>query len=426
MARGNTFLALAASTLACAAAQANGNWTIIAANIGTFSTGISFNGDGKTGFLAVGANGVGAEVLRSVDGGNTWLKAKEPMELMVLDVTSYGTNVAAMGALAPMYSTDTGKTYNSSTVSTVGMGAGQCIRNLGFHDTPDGFAMVAQLGLFTMDNGVGISTDGGATYTPYNITALTAGVRYGSFPSATNWYVTAGQWPGEGADDQTSSSSGSGSTTSSGGSTTGSGAASKVIRRVNARTSIVSTPAGLRYEHTTAPLRRGGRALQGASGYIAQIAVTADGGNTWTVPFTNTNFYFNGIDCLDDTHCCAAGENDDQTGGFAGIWCTADGNTWNQTYYTNTSGASIMDLRVIGTNGYVAVGGAVDDSTDSSAAAFAVSSDGGATWTVSAVIDDYLATSVDCAQGTGECWATLIDVTTQSASVAYADYSNLI
>jgi len=31
---------------------------------GTFSTGISFNGDGKTGFLAGGANGVGAEYVR--------------------------------------------------------------------------------------------------------------------------------------------------------------------------------------------------------------------------------------------------------------------------------------------------------------------------------------------------------------------------
>ena len=108
---------------------------------------------------------------------------------MVLDVSSFGTSVATMGALAAEYSSDGGNTFNDSTVASPGIGAGQCIRNLGPHDTPIGFAMVGQFGLFTMDDGVAISTDGGATYTPQNISSLLTDARYGAFPSANTWCV---------------------------------------------------------------------------------------------------------------------------------------------------------------------------------------------------------------------------------------------
>jgi hypothetical protein len=39
---------------------------------GTVATGISFNSDGKTGFLPADDNGSGDTVLITSDGGNTW------------------------------------------------------------------------------------------------------------------------------------------------------------------------------------------------------------------------------------------------------------------------------------------------------------------------------------------------------------------
>lgn len=44
----------------------------------------------------------------------------------------------------------------------------------------------------------------------------------------------------------------------------------------------------------------------------------------------------------------------------------------------------------------------------------------GVTWTKTSAIPNVYASSVDCAQGTQECWATLLDVLTQEASLAYA------
>jgi hypothetical protein len=143
--------------------------------------------DGKTGWLADLTNGVGANIQKSTDGGNTWSNTADASELLVLDVTSSGNNVASMGALSAEYSSDGGNTFNTSTVNNPGMGAGQCVRNLGPHDTPIGFAMVGQFGLFTMDDGVAISTDFGATYNPINITNLYTDARYGAFPSANTW-----------------------------------------------------------------------------------------------------------------------------------------------------------------------------------------------------------------------------------------------
>jgi len=128
--------------------------------------------------------------------------------------------------------------------------------------------------------------------------------------------------------------------------------------------------------------------------------------------------YFNGIDCLDENRCCAGAENDDENGA-AYIVCTQDGgNTWNQTVVQNVTGSSILDLRVVGTDGYWAVGGIAAEIGGE--ADFWYSGDAGVTWAKTSAIPNVYASSVDCAQGTQECWATLLDVLTQEASLAYA------
>lgn len=394
MARLGTIAAALASSLVGASAAGN-HWSVITQNIGTFSTGVSFNADGKTGFLAVGANSVGAQILKTTNGGKSWAATNDAPELMVLDVTSSGNDVQTIGTLVGEYSSDLGNDFETSKFSS-GSGVGQCIRNLGPHDSPLGAAIVGQFGLINQADGIAVSNDGGKTYTVNNITTLYTDSRYGAFPTATTWYVSAGTWPSSGSDDN-----GSGSDVL------------PELHPITGKVSVHSTDAGLRYN------LKGASSAVSQNGYQAQLIKTTDAGATWTSLFLRNNWaYFNGIDCLDANRCCVGAENDDANG-FSTIMCTWDGGLhWNQTYFNNATGSSILDLRVVGTDGYWAVGGVI--SQTGSAAGFLYSADAGLTWTLDTVIDGVYASSVDCAQGTQECWATLLDATTQEASVAYA------
>lgn len=355
-------VAVGLSLLSSAASVTPGNWSIIATNFAAFSTGVTFNGDGLTGWI------VDDTIHKSVDGGVTWTPTSDSPEVIPLDIASFGQNVATCGALIlGDYTIDGGETFNASTVKGYGGGAAQCIR--GFPSpAPVGFISVGSYGLFTSVNGVAVSTDGGATYTAINISVLQTETRYGAFPTATTWYVTAGQWPNQ---------------------------VDGTRRHMARRAAAASAAAG------TGAARR----LQG-SGYIQQVVVTKDAGATWTsvnLDYTSgvrlgasrslslslrlTRFapcgfsfkaddvstqcssvsisilstslqYLNGIDCLDESRCCAGGEQDDEPGGYGYIQCTLDGGmTWTRTLTVNETGASFLDLRVVGTDGYWAVGG---------------------------------------------------------------------
>ena len=191
--------------------------------------------------------------------------------------------------------------------------------NIRFPRRPTGFITVGSYGLFTVANGIAVSSDGGASYTPVNISVLQTETRYGSFPTADAWYVSAGQWP--------SNVDGT--------------------RRHMMRSARAAAAVG-------APSRK----LQ-SDGYIQQIVKSTDSGQTWSsVNIDYTSGYLNGIDCLDESRCCAAGEQDDETDGYGYIICTADGGiSWQRTLTVNETGASFLDLRVIGPDGYWAVGG---------------------------------------------------------------------
>lgn len=275
--------------------------------------------------------------------------------------------------------------------------------------------MVGDFGLVTQDNGVAISNDFGKTYAAANISNLVTEARYGAFPSTTTWYISAGEWPSSGNDQPTTTGGTGGSTTAAPGEQT-------TVRALTGRVSVVKGPQGHTLAFTDSTSTRvAGRNLQSAptGQYIAQIMKTTDAGQTWSSVFLKYNaFYFNGIDCLDENRCCAGAENDN-TGGGAVVLCTWDGgNTWNQTLTYTADGAGVLDLRVVGTDGYWAVGGVAAEIGGS--ADFWYSGDAGATWTMTSSIPNVYASSVDCAQGTQECWATLLDVLTQEASLAYA------
>lgn len=116
------------------------NWSIIATGFGPFSTGVSFNADGKTGFLVAAPDGKGATVHKSIDGGKTWVDTKDAPELFPLDISSYGPHVATVGVLVfGEWSNNTGTDFQPSVMLNDAGGDAQCIRNYGPHDNPSGF-----------------------------------------------------------------------------------------------------------------------------------------------------------------------------------------------------------------------------------------------------------------------------------------------
>jgi hypothetical protein len=58
-------------------------------------------------------------------------------------------------------------------------------------------------GQFIEKNGVGITHDGGKTFNVQAIDVLFTAARYGVYPTADTWYISAGTWP-ESNDDYSS------------------------------------------------------------------------------------------------------------------------------------------------------------------------------------------------------------------------------
>jgi hypothetical protein len=249
------------------------------------------------------------------------------------------------------------------------------------------------------------------------VNAAQTPVRYGAFPSATTWYVSAGQWPSNNNDDS------SDRTSRKFKQITG-----RLARTMDANGKISSRWNSVVPERRRAPVKnvRGNKHRDSAmseigatSPYEAQLLKTTDGGKTFQSLMYNQNkYYFNGIDCSTVDNCCVTAENDDSTA-YAGayIFCTNDsGKTWNQAYRNATVGMSLLDLRSVGATGYVAVGGII--TSFPVAATFLYSPDQGKTWLPDGEIAGQYATSVDCTSSTAECWATTVDAL-QTSNVAY-------
>jgi hypothetical protein len=99
------------------------------------------------------------------------------------------------------------------------------------------------------------------------------------------WYVTAGQWPGEGSTSTTT--------------TTTTTLETETVRR----TQKVSLEPGKNggFSHVFGRSSRGSMTATNGT-YEAQIVKTTDGGATWTTvfPLVTGEYYFNGIDwCVD-------------------------------------------------------------------------------------------------------------------------------
>lgn len=133
---------------------------------------------------------------------------------LYLDITAYGSNVLAAATLSDEFSNDGGFNFNYSTNGAL---TAQCARNIGPSSAPLGFAVVGTIGnLVNETNGMAVSYNAGKSFTSIPIPILQTDARYGAFPTATTWYITAGQWPGGSGSSDQPTSGGSSSSSSAG------------------------------------------------------------------------------------------------------------------------------------------------------------------------------------------------------------------
>jgi hypothetical protein len=389
-----------AAAAAVAAAAAQGSWSVISSQVGQGASGLAFF-DANTGIIATSDGFLGYNVYLSSDGGKSW--AATPNQAgyfpILSDTAAFGSFGVACGA-STQFSWNRGAFFNTSVGGAGGVNARVLAGQAGF----------ALIGQFGSSNGVATSTDGGVTFTAVSA-GLTTTAGFGSFPTATTWYVTGGDAPAPSNDQTDQPTTG---TTSTGGTTTSPSETAQVFKkRVSSRVTIVAERNGPARHVFSLPSASSfslrGRALQGNNtGYDAQITKTTDGGQTWTSLFSNTGLYaMNGIDCRDANNCCAVAEASSGTAAGAYIFCATDGATFTTTYNSTNPGDALVDIRAVGTSTYIAVGGNIGASSIS--ASWLVSNDNGQTWAVDTSLPNYFATGIECLAGSSSCWSTVVD-----------------
>jgi hypothetical protein len=343
-----------------------GTWSVKNLNFATIADAISCASP-TTCIAPVGVNGQGSFIWMSTDGGNTWNTEQEPFELMFLGASMQGDTAVVADELSLLYN-------NASTAGDYVFGypkgdflvTSQNVETFG----ASSYAATGEDPL-NNGNGVSVSTNGGANWKWYNATILKTFARYGAFPSASTWYISAGEWPEN-----------------------HNAAGDDTYRRLTSRIHITQkskTELGIR--HFNAAERSADFEAEtpraGDPGWKAQIVKTTDGGKTWTSQFYDEgNFYFNQIGCTDVNHCCAVGESDGTSSPGIRIYCTTNGGSnWNRVLYLNNPDLSVLSLRwVSGTEGW-AGGGDMNPFTFTGY--FWHTMDGGNTWTNQSVPGQY-------------------------------------
>eukprot|EP00730_Choanoeca_flexa_P003467 TRINITY_DN11416_c4_g7_i2.p3 TRINITY_DN11416_c4_g7~~TRINITY_DN11416_c4_g7_i2.p3 ORF type:complete len:301 (+),score=87.58 TRINITY_DN11416_c4_g7_i2:2095-2997(+) len=295
-----------------------------------------------------------------------------------------------------MYSKDDGKTWKGS----VGGGQSQSIRYFG--KDGEGGEKFGAAGFYLNGQGAAVTRNGGEFFTKAFDRDLFTDIRYGAYPSDDVWYLTAGEFPGETPDDDEPNDD---------------LPDDKMARRMQRTVHMDENGHFKLNGKQTRPGYRNGT----DNGYKAQLVKTADGGKTWETQIAvNNSYYFNGIDCTSENHCCAVGEAADPPYLGAGIHCTFDGGkTWDQTFYMpyeQREGFSLIDIRFANDQVGWAVGGELVSIAPK--AYFVETLDGGKTWNADKhVIFGYYALGLEVVNE-NLAFAALDDTITQQSGVA--------
>eukprot|EP00051_Salpingoeca_urceolata_P027783 m.483263 g.483263 ORF g.483263 m.483263 type:complete len:383 (+) comp22851_c0_seq1:121-1269(+) len=371
--------AVALLAVAVVVPSVRGDWTIKTHVNLTTDLGIAFV-NRTHGFTAGDANGVGPEIFKTTDGGDTWenVPANFGIDVLLLAMAASHESVVITSVFGEMFSTDDGQHW----LPSIGGGTSQSVRAIAKGDGKH-FGVAGQFG---KREGVAVSDNGGQTFHAMEA-GLSTEARYAAYPTDDVWYVSAGQWPEDGKP-----------------------------RHPKRRSE-------LQHENGTWPTHFEPKAQVG-DGYMAQISKTEDGGKTWNVVYSdlNSTFYFNGIDCFagHPDNCCAVGEASGSADSGARIYCTADGGkNWNRTFYapaTSEEHFSLMDIRYVTPTELWAIGGDLHRVAPS--AWFLHSTDGGATWQHSVTpMLGFIALGFDFVDpGCG--YAVIENVITQTAAIA--------
>jgi hypothetical protein len=208
---------------------------------------------------------------------------------MDVAVSNDKTTVAVVGPSGIFYG-PTGLSFTSHQVSVPQFDSmvSQEVRPLG----ASGFAVIGRFSNSATEstvNGVAVATSANAAaWTLSDIGLSTASgyyARYGSFPTATTWYVTSGNWPPADKPGDEKLTSG-------------------IVERVSGRLSVMYNVG----DNTPQITFMSAKNLLGT--FPGAISKTTDGGATWTKVFDSAGkYYMNQIDCFDATHCFAVGED---------------------------------------------------------------------------------------------------------------------
>jgi len=333
-------------------------WKIVTMNFATIAIDIAFISD-TVGICAIGDNGSGSTVQATSNGGQNWRSVPGPTSLLYLgaaaQTSSNGQSAVVSGTLDTQYSHVKGG-WNFS-ISDLGLSS-QNVDHFG-----DGMSYGVVGSTLSGGQGAAVSTDYGAKFTFYNASVLQTIARYGAFPSATTWFVSAGQWPGgEVAGDNNADSS-------------------IITRKMTKHLHYHFDKETQKYSHSWHTGELSGP--ENDFEWQAQIVKTTDGGKTWSTVFYNhSHYYFNQIDCGSTLVCVAAAESDAQSS--AGVWLftTADGgNTWKNTMYLAGNTYSVVAVEFISAT-EVWAGGCELGEIGPKFAYFWHSTDSGNTWTL--------------------------------------------
>jgi len=268
-----------------------------------------------TGFTGVGINGVGSQILKTTDGGATWLavwpdnSTKTPANLFLSAVVRTRTSVVVTGVLAQAYSID-GTSFDDSLNDYLEPSQdAECM--------PDGDFAIVVAG--NKVNGVATSHTG-ATWTNIDmgVNSTIWLARYGAFPTQSTWFVTAGVFPTSSTGDEN-------------------------FKPMNENLGRDKMTGKFHFtydrETSTPPVDCN---VDPLNCYSAGVFKTTDSGKTWTQVFSNVNqgdnIYPNDIDCFDANNCVFVVEGD-----TCRILSTTNGGaSWTESMHDTDTACSLV------------------------------------------------------------------------------------